>query len=436
MSQPSQLQAWVASNPQQTWFEPGTPAPAKGPADLELDGTRHQPWEGFGGCFNEMGWESLSLLDDSSRQAILRDLFDPKGDCRFNLCRMPIGANDYALNWYSLDETDGDFAMEQFSIEHDRQYLIPYIKAAQAYRPDLQLFASPWSPPTWMKRPRVYNHGTFVWDKRYLDAYALYFVKFVQAYAAEGIAIGQVHPQNEPTADQKFPSCVWRGAQLRDFIRDHMGPAFRDHRVPAEIWLGTINSDDYDEYALTVLSDPLARGFVSGVGYQWAGKGAIQRTAESWPDIKLMQTENECGDGTNTWAYAHYVFGLMRHYITNGVRAYVYWNMVLPPGGVSTWGWRQNAMVTIDPATHAVTRNPEFQVMKHFAHFIEPGAIRLGVKGPLAGNAVAFLNPGWQIVVAVNNPFETPREARIDVNGVRRAFALPAQSVNTLVFGE
>lgn len=101
---------------------------------------------------------------------------------------------------------------------------------------------------------------------------------------------------------------------------------------------------------------------MSGVGYQWAGKGAVQRTHQSWPDLRLLQTESECGEGSNTWEYAHYVFTLLHHYLSNGVNGYVYWNMVLPPGGRSTWGWPQNSMLTVDATLQTVTYNPEFYV--------------------------------------------------------------------------
>lgn len=119
-------------------------------------------------------------------------LFSPDGDSRFSICRLPIGASDYALEWYSHNEAENDVEMDHFSIERDRQYLIPYIKEALKRNPDLQLFASPWSPPTWMKFPKAYNYGTLRWEPAILKAYALYFVKFVQAYAEEGITIHQV----------------------------------------------------------------------------------------------------------------------------------------------------------------------------------------------------------------------------------------------------
>lgn len=194
------------------------------------------------------------------------------------------------------------------------------------------------SPPAWMKRPRVYNSGMLRWEPEILDAYALYLLRFVQAYQAEGLPVHQLHVQNEPNSEQKFPSCVWTGERMRDFIRDYLGPHFREDCVACEIWAGTIERPDYDAWAHTILLDPRARSFVSGVGYQWAGKGAVQRTHQSWPALRLLQTECECGDGTNTWDYAHYVFTLLHHYLSNGANGFVYWNMVLPPGGRSTWG--------------------------------------------------------------------------------------------------
>jgi len=394
------------------------------------DGER-QSWMGFGGCFNELGAVALSVLGVAARRKVMQALFGANG-CRFNLGRLPIGASDYAVSWYSLNETDGDFAMRRFSIERDRRCLIPYIREALAIRKDMTLFASPWSPPTWMKHPKVYNYGTLVWTKRNLEAYALYFVKAVRAYRQAGVPVTQIHVQNEPVADQKFPSCKWTGEQMRDFIRDHLGPAFRRHRLDCEIWLGTLNTGDYNAYPLTVLSDPRANAFITGVGFQWDGKLGVQRTRAAWPEKKLLQTENECGDGQNTWAYAHYVFDLLQHYITNGVNGYVYWNMVLAPEGRSTWGWKQNAMITVDPQTRRVVLNPEFYAMKHFARFVQPGAKVLGVSGHWAGNAVAFRNPDGGLVCVVGNPLKRRQELVLNAGGRSVTATLRPESFNTL----
>ena len=220
---------------------------------------------------------------------------------------------------------------------------------------------------------------------------------------------------------------------MRDFIRDYLGPRFREAGVACEIWAGTIDRADYDAWAHTILLDPHARAFVSGVGYQWAGKGAVQRTHQSWPELRLLQTENECGDGTNTWEYAHYVFTLLHHYLSNGVNGYVYWNMVLPPGGHSTWGWTQNSMITVDATQQTVTYNPEFYVMKHLAHFVAPGSVRVDLQGPWSGNALAFQTPDRSTVVVCANPFSEHVEVVMDVASDRFLLRLDAHSFNTVV---
>ena len=401
--------------------------------NLRLGHERHQTWEGWGGCFNELGWIALSALSADRRETVLRALFDPADGCRFNLCRLPIGASDYSTEWYSYNETDGDLAMRHFTIARDQRYLFPYIRAALAMRPDIKFFSSPWSPPTWMKAPRAYNYGTLIWRVEILRAYALYLAKYVQAYHQEGIRVEQVHLQNEPVADQKFPSCLWTGEQMRDFIRDYLGPIFSELGLNCEIWLGTLNTIDYDGFVNTALSDPDTYRFISGVGLQWDGKVMVQRVYAAWPEKRIMQTENECGNGQNTWEYAHHVFGLLQHYISNGASAYAYWNMVLAPMGLSTWGWKQNSMVTINPETQVVTYNPEFYVMKHFSRFIMPGAVRVGVSGCLAANAVAFENPDRTQVTVIANPLKIERLCVLGDGQNFVRLVLPPESFNTVM---
>lgn len=413
---------------------------------IVLTGEEGQTIDGFGGCFNELGYIALSKLEEAEKKKVLRELFDEEVGCKFNFCRLPIGASDYAAEWYSHNEHDNDYDMEHFSIERDYKYLLPYIKEAKEYKPDLKLFASPWSPPTWMKFPKVYNYGTLRMEPEILRAYALYFKKFIDAYKAQGIDIGQVHIQNEPFADQKFPSCKWSAEQFRVFIRDYMGPLFEKEEMDTEIWLGTLNGpedmsftmmgmvlDNYNRYIDHILFDEEARKFITGIGYQWAGRTAVARTNESWPELKLMQTENECGEGKNSWEYAEYVFGLLRHYLCNGVNAYTYWNMVLEPGGSSTWGWHQNAMITIVPDTKEVIYNPEFYVMKHYSHFIKPGAVRLKTKGHWNSMASVYKNPDGEIIIVVQNALDRNQEFAFEGAGKKFTVPLEANSFHTFV---
>lgn len=437
---------WISSTQEKCWQHKEIIQEIKSKDTLVVKEEQAQVVDGFGGCFNELGWIALSTLEEEEREKVMVELFHPEKGAALNFCRIPIGASDYAARWYSHNEYDGDINMEHFSIERDHKYLLPYIKKALQIQPEMKFFASPWSPPTWMKFPKVYNNGRIRMEKEILDAYALYFKCFIEAYEEESIKIDQIHIQNEPFADQKFPSCLWSSEQFRVFIKDHIGPLFEKWGMETEIWLGTLNGptqmsftamginiDLYDKYVDNILFDEQARNYLSGVGYQWAGQQVVQRTHESFPELKLMQTESECGDGTNTWTYAHYIFNLIKHYFTNGVNSYIYWNMVLEPGGKSTWGWPQNTMITVNPRTKEVIYNPEFYVMKHFSKYVNKGAKRLETEGHYSGSALVFENTDQSIVVVMSNGMDRERVATLQVKGETATFRLEANSFNTFL---
>jgi O-Glycosyl hydrolase len=425
----------ISSDERAVWRQSKPRLAAEHPTiDLEWTGARHQRMEGFGGCVNELGWLALKSTSEEARQEVLKALFDKTGDgLRLELNRIPIGATDYSVNWYSCNDNEGDYAMEKFSLDRDRQHLLPYVKAAQEIQPDMQWFASPWSPPTWMKHPQTYNYGKLVPTEQNLQAYALYLLKFAEAYAQEGVRIAQLHFQNEPVTHHRFPSCVWTGEEMRDFLKRHLGPLFKEKQPEIELWLGTLNTDSYDSYAGIVLNDPEAKAYVSGVGYQWAGKQAIQRTHVAFPEMRLMQTENECGDGKNTWEYAHYIFGLLWHYLNNGVESYVYWNMVLPKGGECTWGGYQNSLVNVDLDNGEVAWNPEFYLFKHVCRFVGKGSDRLSLRGGWSGNAIAFENAEGRKAFIVHNPHDEPRTIAIACEGAVYEMPMTAKSFHTLV---
>jgi glucosylceramidase len=430
----SPARPWRASEPWRTSGSGGVPLRVEGDPGPEL--------LGFGGCFNELGARELLNLSQAERDKILRALFSEEG-CGFSFCRVPIGASDYALDWYSHAEVPEDYEMRHFSIDRDRELLLPYIRAAQEIRPDLTLFASPWSPPVWMKQRRRYNGSSLRSEPEVLAAYAHYLRLFVEAYAAEGIPVAQIHVQNEPNSDQKFPSCLWTGAAMRDFIRDHLGPRFEG--IDCEIWAGTIergahlgwqpeafDGDSYQNWAHTILSDPGARAYVKGVGYQWNGKGALAQTRANWPNLPIIQTESECGNGQNTWAYAFYTFDLIWQYFHFGCSAYVSWNMVLPAGGESTWGWKQNALISVDSSTGEVTYNPEYYVMKHVAGLVRPGARALPIRGAQAALSLLFENPDGSRILVLANPFAESIRLDLEIPGLPEHLEFEPRSFNTL----
>ncbi len=369
--------------------------------------------EGFGASFNELGWMSLAVLDAEERDGVLRELFAPGVGANFTLCRMPVGANDVSRGWYSYDEVPGDFALEHFSIANDLQTLVPFIRSALAHQPDLRLWASPWSPPTWMKTNKHYaaampvpgfqsvsnglqpdqvgKEGTdmFLQEERYFRAYASYFGRFVDEYRKQGITIGMVMPQNEFNSPQVFE---------------------------------------------VSLSDPEAGKYIKGAGVQWAGKRAIAVIHRLHPDLRLYQTEQECGDGRNDWRYCRYAWSQMKHYLGNGASAYLYWNLSMQQGGLSSWGWAQNSLVTVDTTAKTFVYNHEYYLMKHVSHFVRPGA-RVLETSSYNGyeNQLAFANPDGSLVVVMQNDLSEELPVRLMIGGRIIAPTLPADSFNTFV---
>lgn len=450
---------WIVTTENRPWYTPDDDVEVV-PADVfpevlvRLD-TPAQEVEGFGVCFNELGWTSLARLTEAERRDVLREVFSPEGG-NASVCRMPIGANDFSVDWYSYDETAGDHALAEFSIEHDDATLVPFIQAAQEVRPDLRVWASPWCPPTWMKTnghyacgvpnpaavqtrfdngltpDRAIPEGTdgFVLTEENLDTYARYFGAFIDAYRRRGIEVFMVMPQNEFNSDQVFPSCTWTPAGLVAFLR-HLVPEMESRGV--KVLMGTMERAD-ETLVEEVLADPAIGHRLGGVGFQWAGKGAVPYIHHKHPELTIYQSEQECGDGKNDWRYARYAWSMMRHYFNHGANVYDYWNLSLDAGGVSRWGWSQNSFVTVDPNTGEHTFNHEYYVFKHLSHFVQPGA-RFVPTLSYTGyeNVLAFANPDGSVVVAAQNDMGTEMPITFGVGDRLVRLTLPADSLSTVL---
>ena len=419
--------------------------------DVEVQRARPaQTVQGFGACFNELGWESLQALSGADQESIFHELFTPGAGANFTLCRLPLGANDFSRNWYSYDETPSDFELKHFSIANDLQTLVPFIHKAQAKNAELRLWSSPWSPPTWMKRNRAYaeamqrpglpanglspeqvgheGEDMFIQEERYFRAYAQYFGKYIDAYRDQGIHVGMVMPQNEFNSAQAFPSCTWTSEGLARFIR-HLGPEMSKRQV--EIFFGTLERG-HPKLLETVMNDPEAGRFISGVGIQWAGKLAIEDIHEKYPRLAIYQSEQECGDGNNDWEYCHYCWDLMRHYFENGASGYMYWNLSLETKGLSRWGWPQNSLITVDAAKKSFRYNPEYYLLKHVSHFVMSGAKRVETEGTFE-NLLAFSNPDGSTAVIARNESAQAKPLTVVVGERKIAIVLQGESFNSLL---
>ncbi len=448
---------WIVTTETAPWQErpaPALAAPSGMPGVfVELDRPQ-QRIEGFGASFNELGWTALEQLAEGDRDAVIRELFEPGAGANLSLCRMPVGANDFSRDWYSYDEVDGDLALEHFSIENDHETLIPFIRAAKAHQPALRLWASPWSPPTWMKTnghyagalpntaigtvenglraDQVGREGTDMirLEEPVLEAYADYFGRFIDAYREQGIEIGMVMPQNEFNSAQIFPSCTWTPEGLTAFVR-HLGPAMAERDV--EVFLGTLERPD-ERMAEAVIEDEVAGPYIAGVGIQWHGKAAAPILHRHHPELRIYQTEQECGDGLNDWRYARFAWTLLRHFITSGATAYQYWNMALLEGGISRWGWAQNSLVVVDPSSRTYRFTHELHLLKHVSHFVAEGARVIPTKSYSGfDEQLAFRNPDGSIVLVLHNGQRV--EQRVDILLGEQVISpvLPADSFSTIL---
>lgn len=440
----AQSVTWIHSTTSAPWqTSPATLGPANPdvPADVRVAKNKtYQTIDGFGGCFNELGWAALAKLPDADRERAIQALFSEDG-CAFTLARIPIGASDFALDAYSLADTPGDLELKHFSIARDQKHLIPYIRAAMQVRPTLQCWASPWSPPAWMKTNDNYSKGSLKWEPAILRSYAHYFARWVEAYRGEGINIYAIAPQNEPNIASPYPTCLWTGPQLGEFIADYLGPTLRERNANVELWLG-LNGDPPEHgnnpnaRLLSVLSDPKASSFLTGIAFQYDSRTQIGLAYELFPDKKLMQSETECFAGNNNWADAQRLFGHIKRYLDNGASSYFMWNMVLNETGMSTWKWKQNAMITAHEKEQKLVLNPEYHVMRHFSQFVKPGAKRILTTG-VWGDRIAFLNADGSMVLVMGNTQNRALPVNIAFPGIggqdTLTVTLPPASFSTFV---
>jgi len=413
------------------------------------DANAYQTWEGFGGAFNEKGWSYLTT-DDMKTQA-LQLLFGADG-CNFAWGRIPIGASDYAMDRYSLNENAGDTSMSKFSIDRDMMKLIPYIKAAQAVKKDIRFWASPWSPPTWMKtgpyNPNTgashsnFDGGVMKSDDATMQAFALYLVKFVQAYADQGIKVEAVSPQNEPNYQQNYPSCHWDSSTFVTFVGKYLGPALASASLDTKVLDGTLSNPSGDaDIGQMVLKDATAKTFIRAIGVQWgmADSGPVGTLKGLAGSIPLWLSETKCG-GTigstapapNDFNYGKDTWGYITAAVKNGLTAYNAWNMVLDKGGLGiddTRKWPQNALLVADSGS--ITATPAYYVFRHFSQFVVPGAKRVDATG---GDAVAFKNPDGSLVAVMFNSGSANNNYVVSIGGKKLQFAMPSAAWATIKY--
>lgn len=397
--------------------------------------------EGFGAAMTESSaWLIRTQLPAAQRDLLMRRLFDPVEGIGLSYLRLPMGASDFALRSYTYDDLpagQSDLSLARFSIDHDRETILPALRQARTLNPSMQIMATPWSAPAWMKTSGALTSGKL--RREDYAVYARYFVKFLQAYAAAGVPIAAVSPQNEPQNEPTgYPCLRMEPDEQADFIRDHLGPLFAQEGIATQILIWDHNWDRPD-YPLAILKDPEARKYVAGTAFHaYSGKVEAQsRVHDAYPEKGLYFTECSGGEwatdfgGNLKWSAHNLLIGAVRHWAKN----VLLWNLALDDKHGPQNGGCPNCrgVVTITPATGKIEYNVEYYALGHAARFVPPGSVRVESNMlPQQGiEDVAFRCPDGSLTVLVLNGSDRTQSIAVRAQGRAFTSTLPAGALAT-----
>jgi len=396
----------------------------------------YQSMLGFGGAFTDASCFLFHQMPAGERAKLLRELFHPS-EMGLNVCRVCMGSSDYSTSVFSYDDGEADPELQRFSIAHDRDYILPTLREARAVNPDLFLFGSPWSPPGWMKAGGSMLGGSM--RRRYLPNYAQYFVKFLQAYQAEGVPVQAVTPQNEVDTDQdgRMPACLFPQEYEIEFVK-FLGPLLEQNQMPVKIWILDHNYNLWGR-AVAELDVPEVQKYANAVA--WHGYvGTVEqmsRLKEYHPGAGMHWTE---GGPDYTWpGYRTDWVKWSRDFIDvlrNWCESITAWNLVLDEKGRPNLGpFPCGGVVTLDSQTREVTRSGQYWALAHFARFIPRGSKRFDSQGavPDVGH-VALENPDGRRVLVLSNA-AAARTVSVQMGDMAAEVRLDENSVTTLRWG-
>ena len=406
---------------------------------------QYQKMLGFGAAFTETSAYNFSLLSSESQQKLAEAYFGKSG-IGYNFCRTHINACDFSIDEYVYVE-DGDVDLKTFNIDRERQYILPMLKAARKVNPDLWLFASPWSPPAWMKdNKRVIRGGRLL--PEYYQTWANYFSRYLEEYKKEGIDFFAVTIQNEPKAVQGWESCIWTGKEEGEFAADFLRPTLDKKGFgETKIMVWDHNKERIMERARESMSVPGAEKAIWGVAFHWYSGDHfdnLRMAYELYPDKPLIATENNSagvrgGDVKDCWeAIEKYAKETIMNF-NNFMAANIDWNLIvdLKTGGPfhNTWAESSSsAAVFVDAEKKEFILGPLYYTNGHFSKFIKRGAVRIGSSSYSdAVKAAAFSNPDGEIIVVVLNTSDRDATPKIRLNDCTATFNLPAKSLQTMI---
>jgi len=369
-----------------------------------------QPILGFGAAFTDAACYVLHQLPENDRDRLLRELFHPD-QLGLSVCRLCIGSSDYARSMYSFDEGEPDPELSRFSIAHDRDYILPVLRQARQINSNLFLFGSPWSPPGWMKDNNSMLGGTL--RRRCLGAYANYIVKFLQGYAAEGVSIDAISPQNEVDTDQdsRMPACLLPQEIEVEYVGKHLGPAIEAAGLKTQIWLVDHNYNLWGR-AICELDDEKVCKYTKSIAWHgYLGKPEwVQKVFAAHPEAEMYWTEGgpDITDPgyAKDWAKWSKTFCEI---LKNGLRCIIGWNLALDENGKPNIGpFPCGGVVTIHSQTGEVTRSGQYWALAHYSRAFRRSSTVIQSDGEIKDVChVAVENPdGTHAAVLTNSGTE------------------------------
>jgi len=439
------VQCWLTNPDRSALFQRQSPdlffqshAPAA--PTITVDEARtFQSMEGFGFTLTGGSAQLLMRMSPTVRAAVLQELFASNGtNIGVSYLRVSIGSsdlNDHTFSYDDLPAGQTDPNLARFSLAPDQTDLIPVLQQIVALNPAMKILGSPWSAPTWMKDNHQTRGGRLL--PEYYEAYARYFVKYLQGMQAEGITIGAITPQNEPLHPGNNPSMLMFATNEARFIKHDLGPALQQAGLRTRIICYDHNADRPD-YPLTILNDPEARPYVDGSAFHlYAGQiEALDQVHDAYPEKNLYFTEQWIGAPGNLggdlgWHVDHLIVGASRHWC----RTVLEWNLANDPNQQPhTAGGCDRCLGALSIAGDQVVRNPAYYVIAHASKFVRPGSLRIA-SNPVDGLAnVAFKNPAGQTVLIVLNRKNTPAAFNVRAHDQVLAATLPPVAVATYVW--
>jgi glucosylceramidase len=402
---------------------------------------------GFGGALTDAAAETLARLPENLQDSVINAYYDPGTGIGYNFGRTTIGSCDFSSASY-MYVAENDTTLSTFSVAHDEKFKIPLIKKAMAVAgKDFNLFASPWTPPAWMKDNHNILHGGHLLPQ-YYSLWAAYLIKFIQAYHHEGIDLWGLSVQNEPMANQTWESCIYSAEQERDFIKTALGPALHQNGYQdLKLIAWDHNRDLLPQRASVLLNDSAAAKYIWGIGFHWYETWSgtqplydnVKEVQQNFPKVHLLFTEG-CQEKfdyskVSDWALGERYADNMLHDLNSGITAYCDWNILLDQtGGPNHVGNFCFAPVIADIPQKTLHFTSAFWYIGQFSKFIHPGAKRISSNSNRSDlQTTAFINTDGSIANIVFNKTDKAIAFHIWLNGQWAPATAPAHSLSTFI---